>query len=357
MSKELWGEGSLFQQADGRWVATYSDNGTRKRVKGRTPKEANDKRKAALKRIAEGLTGTEPRATFSSVVKRWTDVTSLTLPLTTDSRQNYLDVLRLHVEPVVGKVKIGQMKPSHVEEVMVTMQAKGLSPSYRNQAHKAMSHIFKLAIRDGLRTTNPTREVPAPRGAVKVIVTPDRDVVVEMIDLAPDERLRTFIVLAAHTGLRIAEVLSLRWADVNYETRTIGVLGKGGKRRAVYVTPTLESQLRLWKVEQAKERLAAPWWSTEGDWIITTDIGTQMDTHNWRSKQFKPFADAIAPGATPHSLRHAFATLMLEEGVPMRVVADQMGHSSTRITEGTYSHVTARLQAEAGAAIERALGR
>jgi integrase len=80
-----------------------------------------------------------------------------------------------------------------------------------------------------------------------------------------------------------------------------------------------------------------------------------MDAHNWR-KQFKPFADAVAPGVTPHSLRHAFATLMLEEGVSMRVVADQMGHSSTRITEATYSHVTARLQAEAGAAIERAIG-
>ena len=52
----------------------------------------------------------------------------------------------------------------------------------------------------------------------------------------------------------------------------------------------------------------------------------------------------------------SIATLMLEEGVPMRVVAEQMGHSSTRITEQTYSHVTARLQAEAGAAVERALG-
>ena len=93
----------------------------------------------------------------------------------------------------------------------------------------------------------------------------------------------------------------------------------------------------------------------ESNWIITIDIGTQMDAHNWR-KLFRPFADAVAPGVTPHSLRHAFATLMLEEGVPMRVVSDQMGHSSTRITETTYSHVTARLQHEAGAAVERALG-
>jgi len=73
-------------------------------------------------------------------------------------------------------------------------------------------------------------------------------------------------------------------------------------------------------------------------------------------KHFKPLTDRIAPGATPHSLRHAFATIMLEEGVPMRVVSEQMGHSSTRITEQVYSHVTARLQREAGAAVERVLG-
>ena len=81
-----------------------------------------------------------------------------------------------------------------------------------------------------------------------------------------------------------------------------------------------------------------------------------MDTHNWRKKFFKPLVDEVCPGVTPHSLRHAFATLLLEEGVPMRVVSDQMGHTSTRITQEVYSHVTARLQHEAGAAIERALG-
>jgi site-specific recombinase XerC len=153
---------------------------------------------------------------------------------------------------------------------------------------------MQLAIRDGLITTNPTRSIPAPRGNVKDKVVPDRDVVRDMFDMAPDERLRTFIVIAAHTGPRIAEVLSLRWSDVNYETHSIAVLGKGGKRRAVYVTPTLESQLKVWKVEQARERLAASWWSSEPAWIITSDIGTQMDSHNWR-KQLKPFADALAP--------------------------------------------------------------
>ena len=81
-----------------------------------------------------------------------------------------------------------------------------------------------------------------------------------------------------------------------------------------------------------------------------------MDAHNWRRKHFNPLSDRICPQVTPHSLRHGFATIMLEEGVPMKVVSAQLGHSSTRITEDVYSHVTARLQQEAGAAIERVLG-
>jgi integrase len=64
----------------------------------------------------------------------------------------------------------------------------------------------------------------------------------------------------------------------------------------------------------------------------------------------------ICPGATPHSLRRAAATILLEEGVPMKVVSELLGHSSPKVTAQTYSYVTARLVAEAGAAIARALG-
>ncbi len=357
MSRANYGEGSVFfREATGLYYATYVEHGRRKRVSARTKRAALLKRKVALARISSGLTGSESRRTFAREAQRWVDVASRALNLTTASRANYVDVLRLHVVPVIGELRIEQVKPSHVSEVIVAMQDKGLSPSYRHQAHKAISHVFKMAIADGLVTSNPTRDVPAPRGTVKAKVVPDRDLVVRMIDEAADERLRTFLVLSAHTGLRISEVLALRWSDVNASTKSIAVRnGKGGKARAVYLTPTLAAQLKAWRTEQTRQRLAASWWSSE-DWIITTEIGTQMDTHNWRRKHFNPLRDRLAPGVTPHSLRHAFATVMLEEGVPMRVVAEQLGHASTRVTEQTYSHVTARLQEEAGAAVERALG-
>lgn len=357
MSRVDYGEGSVFwSDSRGLYFATYIENGQRKRVSAKTRKGAIAKRKTANARIDRGMKGVSSRHTFNDEAQRWKDVASKTMNLTHLSRQNYLDVLRLHVLPKLGPKRIDAILPSDVEQVLVAMADAGLSPSYRHQAHKAMSHIFKMAMRDRLITMNPTRSIPAPRGNVKKRVVPTRDSIVELISRADEPRLRVFLEIAAHTGLRISEVLALTWADVNHSTKTISVLGKGGKRRAVYLTPTLSKSLKAWKRQQAATRLASPSWASDSEWIITTDIGTQMDSHNWRKKFFNPLRDEFAPGVTPHSLRHAFATIMLEEDVPMKVVSAQMGHSSTRITEETYSHVTARLTAAAGEAVERALG-
>jgi integrase len=231
---------------------------------------------------------------------------------------------------------------------------------------KAMSNVCQSAIDDGLMRSNPTRKFKAPRPEPSTKVVPTREQVAQMIAAAPDARARALVVVLAYTGLRIGEALSLRWSDWD-GAGTIQVRGKGGKMRAVPVTRTLAEELKAWRKVQAAERMAAVWWG-EGDYILSTPVGTKWDPSNARKQVFLPLANGtpasegveavpgICPGATPHSLRHAAATMLLEEGVPMKVVSELLGHSSTRVTAETYSHVTARLVAEAGAAIERALG-
>jgi integrase len=222
MTRAAYGDGSVYQRAsDRKWVATYTCDGKRRVVYGDTRSEALKKRREARARHARGLRPVEARDSFNSVAERWEKVYSRTLNLTVESRQNYIDVLRLHVVPVIGSMPIASITPSDVASVMIRMQDKGYSPSYRHQAHKAISHVFRMALSDGKVTMNPTRSIPAPRGTVKQKVVPSRDVVIEMICLAPDERMRTFLVIAAHTGLRISEILSLRWTDVNAQTRSV----------------------------------------------------------------------------------------------------------------------------------------
>jgi integrase len=241
---------------------------------------------------------------------------------------------------------------------MSQMADKGLSKSYQHQAHKAISGVFKMSMVDELVIRNPTKSVPAPRGGHKPKVVPSRVQVSAMLDQAPNPRMCAFVAVLAYTGVRIGEALSLRWSDWDGGStlRVMDVKGreKGARPRAIPVSEKLQVELRAWRKAQAAERLASIWWDVDADWILSTDVGTQWDPHNAR-KRFRPIAEAICPGATPHSLRHATATILLEEGVPMRVVADVLGHSSTRITEDVYSHVTARLSAEAAAAIDRAL--
>ncbi len=335
-------------------------------VYGATSVEVQGKLRKALGRIDQGLPGLDSSDTFQTVAETWRRSVARTSGLSLKTQRVYTDVLKLHVYPVIGKDKLRDIKASRVSAVLVRMEDAGLSRAYQHQAHKAMSKVFQAAIADGLLASNPVRSVKAPRGGHKPKVVPNRDQVVALVQAAPDARMRALIGVLAYTGVRISEALNLQWADVTDDTIRIHN-GKGGKSRAVPVTPALLGILKDWRQEQRRERLASVWWDEDHDWVLSSDCGTQWDPHNAR-KRFKPVADgvqdedpskarpAICPGATPHSLRHATATLLLEEGVPMKVVAELLGHSSTRITEDIYSHVTARLVAEAGAALGRALG-
>lgn len=239
---------------------------------------------------------------------------------------------------------------------MVAMDDKGLSATYRNITLKAISAVCREAVDDGALRVNPTLKVKAPRPTKAAKVVPTREQVTKMIEATTDARARALLVVLAHTGLRIGEALSLRWADWNEATGTLSVLDtKGDRPRAVPVTATLAAELRVWRKAQTEERLASVWWDEEADLILSTSIGTAWDASNARRKAFRPVAEKVCPGATPHSLRHATATLLLEEGVPMKVVSELLGHANTATTAEIYSHVTARLVAEAGTAIERAL--
>lgn len=367
MSKRGDGEGSIRQMPGRdlwqyRWTETVNGQRVRRVKYARSKPEAVAALRAATARVDQGQPGLDSASPFKVVAERWRRTANVAQGVGTRSMQTYSGVLRLHVYPVIGTLPIRDVKPSHVADVMGRMADKGLSRAYQHQAHKAISGVFKMAIADELVIRNPTQAVKAPRGGHAAKVVPDRGQVLAMIDRAtPDPRMRVFVATLAYSGLRIGEALSLRWADWDGAGTLRVMHTKGGKPRAVPVPAKLQTELAAWRRAQAAERLASIWWSDE-DWILSADVGTRWDPHNAR-KRFRRLVegdpdngiDPICPGATPHSLRHATATLLLEEGVPMRVVSELLGHSSTRTTEDVYSHVSARLATEAAAALDRAL--
>ncbi len=264
---------------------------------------------------------------------------------------------------------LSRLRASDVEGLVVRLEAEGKGPAARRTAYTVLRRVLDAAVRDELLARNPAASVPRPRvdsaaGASRFL---DRDEVGALLAASRGGRLEPLVVLLAYTGLRIGEALALRWEDVDLDggqVRVTGTLGRvdgaatrtppksARSRRAVALPAPALTVLRSWRTRQAAERLAATWWA-EGEWVFTTPVGTVLD-HSNAMKAYKRLAAAAGvPGATFHGLRHAAASVLLREGVPMRVVAEVLGHSSTRLTADVYSHVTAELTDRAAAALER----
>jgi integrase len=192
-----------------------------------------------------------------------------------------------------------------------------------------------------------------------------------LLEVAKGNRLEAFYVLALNTGMRLGELLGLKWRDLDLEAGTVQIqsslkkavsghaLGKpktAGSRRKVMLTPTAIAALRVHRARQLEERLQSPVWH-ENDLVFTNSIGNTLCPTNVYRRGFKPLLRrAGLPMIRLHDTRHTAATLLLLSGIHPKVVSEMLGHSSINITLNLYSHVLPDMQASATSAMERLLG-
>jgi integrase len=184
-------------------------------------------------------------------------------------------------------------------------------------------------------------------------------------------------VLAVHCGLREGELLTLRWEDVDLEaakpalqvrrTLTRGEDGRGyvagastksGKGRRVRLTRQAVAALKDHRKRQLEERMRlAGLWQDRG-LVFPNKIGALFNPSNLRNRSFKRIKvrSGVREDLRFHDLRHTCATLLLREGVNVKVVSEMLRHASIAITLDTYSHVLPDMQDSAVDAMEAALG-
>jgi integrase len=209
-------------------------------------------------------------------------------------------------------------------------------------------------VRERLIARSPVVEVdPIARKNKGTRIVPTQEQARAFVEQSPDPRTRVLVAIMAYTGARIGEALSTKWSGYNVEAATLEVVGKTGAR-VVPVGSTLARELASWRAVQLSERLASIYWA-DPDLIVSTEAGTPWDQHNAR-RRYRVVAAKVCPGATPHSLRHAVGTFLLEAGVDIRVVSDLLGHSSTTITQNVYQHVSPSMSRQAVDVLEGAIG-
>ena len=357
------GEGSIYRRSDGRWVAVLDlgwrdGKRTRKYFYGRTREHVARKLARALVRHQQGYEFANEQLTVEQFLGRWLEAKQGTVTFGTWRR--YEELVRLHVNPRIGKRRLARLKPDQLQSFYTELQANR-SPATVLKVHRMLHSAFKLAVRWEAMPQNVTELVLAPPTRQRhEFDTFTVEQARGFLKAVHGDRLEALYVLAITTGMRQGELLGLRWRDVDLERGRLQLVRRlktRQSRRAVVLPELAVTALVEHCQRQAAEREQQGSRWEEQDLVFPSTVGGPLDPHNLRERRFYPLLDrAGLPRIRFHDLRHSCATLLLSEGVHPKIVSDLLGHSQIGITLDLYSHVTATMQAVAAEAMGQLLG-
>ena len=218
-----------------------------------------------------------------------------------------------------------------------------LSPTSICEHLAALKSFGKYLVRASILETNPTENIPMPKRPKRLVAfLGQKDLSEEKFPeienpTLPQVRARVLLELIYGSGLRISECQSLTWDRLREKERLVRVLGKGNKERIVPITDSLVERLGLFKAKQTE---AGHLVSATG-FVFVSEDGKPYSIRTLRNDIQSLLRDIGWEGkASPHVLRHSFATHLLENGAEIMSVKEMLGHSSISTTQ-IYTHVNA----------------
>ena len=325
-------------------------------------------------------TGRDPFPSDTTVAEwagQWLGSTTVRR-LTDSTRRRYEQIVRDFILRDLGTMRVADVRPRHLKKLRQDLSEE-MSPSSVNQVRAVLSGMMRAAEAADLIESNPVKDMGRETVRRPDLVTPTGDDLVRLIEAAEATPWAVPIVLAATTGLRRGEVLGLQWADIDLDAEGSGrlrvnkamqrVRGADARRtlervdlktdrarRHIVLSEVAHERLRAAKKEQNERRLRlGPAWH-DLDLVCDRGDGAPLDPDAF-SKATKRLAVSVGidKRVRLHDLRHAMATLMLEQNVHPAIASAVLGHSSVAFTMDTYQHVTDGMTGEAAAAIDAAL--
>jgi len=277
---------------------------------------------------------------FSDFVREdWQPVVLPTMKYATQRSYEYL--LRVHLLPAFGDLSLGAISRELLQAFLNSKLARGLSWQTVHHLQCGMSKIMSTAVEWGYIEQNVvrlTRLPRRPRKPAKVVITSAQ---LRGLLAALPEPSRSLVFLLTVTGLRIGELLALRWRNVDWQRAVLRI------EETVYEghfdDPKSKCSLRSVPLGPRAFALLAERYKASnrnGDGLVfASRRGTPLDRRTLLARQLGPAAEAVGmPGVSWHLLRHSNATLHDSVGTPLGTLQELLGHASSEVTRQIYLH-------------------
>lgn len=365
-------EGNIRQRADGRYevrVTTSHDfmTGKPKRIS----KYANTKEEAVmLLNQMSYINDTTPNNFTRITLGDWLELCLEVYMKNTLKQSTYLSYesyIRVHFKPALGNIPLQELTPRTLQ-IYYNYKAEheGLAPKTIANLNLFLHRALDFAVAEGYINSNPASSVNLPRGDRPQIIILNRDEQMRLIQVSYQHRYGVFIRLVLFTGLRLGELLGLRWEDIDFQgrrlyvRRTLSRLNKTTRPtnpneptteiviqspksqnsiRSIPLIPQIMQDLQGWKLVQQNDRATASEAYCDSGFLVTNPSGSYVEPRTFKDYYNQILALGGLPHFTFHALRHTFASRATEEGMDMKTLSVIMGHASVSFTMDTYSHI------------------
>jgi integrase len=361
-----------------------------------TKKEAEKKLNEMLSLLEKGININPEKITYSEYLDKWlADYGRSNLSLRTVN--DYTSLIENHIKPRLGHIPLIKLQPVHLREMYSELLENGrkdnkktvdrsLSTTTVLHVHRVISETLKHAVQWELVPRNVAGVVNPPRREEKEKPVMSQDKISILLDSLKDTYLYLPTYLAIATGMRLGEVLGLRWTDVDLKAGIIRIsqsLGlkrkeeykkvkteelpaKGrnetytkqpktrGSRRSIDLPYSLMEVLKKHQLQQKKDRLAWGELYQDTGLVCCLQNGQAINPASF-SGMFSRKAKKAGVSITFHGIRHSHATWLFQQGEHPKTVSERLGHSKIGITMDLYTHVMPGTQKQAARKIEEML--
>ena len=250
------------------------------------------------------------------------------------------DVDKLLRYLAVEQVDVLDVKLEDLEHFAAFISDLGIGPRSLARILSGVRQFYRFLVIDGYLEVDPTELLESPKQPdhlPEVLSTAEVDLLEQAIDLSKWEghRNRAIIEVLFSCGLRVSELINLKLSNLYIEEQYVRVMGKGSKERLVPISPRALDELNYWFADRNVMKIKPG----EEDYVFLNRRGQHL-TRTMILIMIKRYAvDAgIKKTISPHTLRHSFATSLLEGGADLRAIQAMLGHESIGTTE-IYTHI------------------